>query len=100
MTVLGMQRRPKAANAVTSDTRLAQAPDVSTFAEMGSPAISWYTWYGLFVLKGTSVVFPITHLCQIFGFAAVGCLSARAGDAVARCDADARGRAGSVLRHP
>jgi tripartite-type tricarboxylate transporter receptor subunit TctC len=41
------------AYAVTSDTRLARAPDIPTFREMGFPAISWSTWYGLFAPKGT-----------------------------------------------
>jgi tripartite-type tricarboxylate transporter receptor subunit TctC len=41
------------AYAVTNDTRLAQAPDLPTFAEMGLPAISWHSWYGLFAPKGT-----------------------------------------------
>jgi tripartite-type tricarboxylate transporter receptor subunit TctC len=41
------------AYAVTSDTRLARAPDIPTFAEMGFPSISWSTWYGLFAPKGT-----------------------------------------------
>ena len=41
------------AYAVTSDTRLARAPDVPTFAEMGLPAISSSGWYGLFAPKGT-----------------------------------------------
>jgi len=41
------------AYAVTSDTRLAVAPDIPTFAEMGLPALSWSSWYGLFAPKGT-----------------------------------------------
>jgi tripartite-type tricarboxylate transporter receptor subunit TctC len=41
------------AYAVTSDTRLARAPDIPTFREMGLPAISWSTWIGLFAPKGT-----------------------------------------------
>jgi tripartite-type tricarboxylate transporter receptor subunit TctC len=41
------------AYAVTSDTRLAQAPDIPTFAEMGLPALSFSGWYGLFAPKGT-----------------------------------------------
>jgi tripartite-type tricarboxylate transporter receptor subunit TctC len=39
--------------AVTSETRLAQAPEVPTFAELGLPKISWSAWYGLFAPKGT-----------------------------------------------
>jgi tripartite-type tricarboxylate transporter receptor subunit TctC len=41
------------AYAVTSETRLAQAPEVPTFAELGLPKISWSAWYGLFAPKGT-----------------------------------------------
>jgi len=43
------------AYAVTSDTRLAAAPDVPTFREMGLPAVSYNTWAGLFAPKGTSM---------------------------------------------
>jgi tripartite-type tricarboxylate transporter receptor subunit TctC len=39
--------------AVTSDTRLAVAPDIPTFAEMGRPAVSYSGWYGIFAPKGT-----------------------------------------------
>ena len=39
--------------AVTSDTRLALAPDIPTFAEMGLPALSFSSWIGLFAPKGT-----------------------------------------------
>jgi tripartite-type tricarboxylate transporter receptor subunit TctC len=41
------------AYAVTSDARLAQAPDIPTFAEMGLPSLSFSNWYGLFAPKGT-----------------------------------------------
>jgi tripartite-type tricarboxylate transporter receptor subunit TctC len=41
------------AYAVTSDMRLALAPDIPTFAEMGLPALHWSVWYGLFAPKGT-----------------------------------------------
>jgi tripartite-type tricarboxylate transporter receptor subunit TctC len=41
------------AYAVTSDTRLALAPDIPTFAEMGLPALSYSSWVGLFAPKGT-----------------------------------------------
>jgi tripartite-type tricarboxylate transporter receptor subunit TctC len=41
------------AYAVTSDKRLALAPDMPTFAEMGLPTISYLAWYGLFAPKGT-----------------------------------------------
>jgi tripartite-type tricarboxylate transporter receptor subunit TctC len=41
------------AYAVTSDTRLALAPDIPTFAEMGLPAVSYSGWFGLFAPKGT-----------------------------------------------
>jgi tripartite-type tricarboxylate transporter receptor subunit TctC len=41
------------AYAVTSDTRLALAPDIPTFAEMGLPALSYSAWSGLFAPKGT-----------------------------------------------
>jgi tripartite-type tricarboxylate transporter receptor subunit TctC len=39
--------------AVTSDTRLTVAPDIPTFAEMGRPAVSYSSWYGIFAPKGT-----------------------------------------------
>jgi tripartite-type tricarboxylate transporter receptor subunit TctC len=41
------------AYAVTSDTRLALAPDIPTFAEMGIPALSFYIWLAIFAPKGT-----------------------------------------------
>jgi tripartite-type tricarboxylate transporter receptor subunit TctC len=41
------------AYAVTGDTRLALAPDIPTFAEMGLPALSFSSWYGLFAPRGT-----------------------------------------------
>jgi tripartite-type tricarboxylate transporter receptor subunit TctC len=41
------------AYAVTSDTRLAVAPEIPTFGEMGLPAVSWSEWSGLFAPKGT-----------------------------------------------
>jgi tripartite-type tricarboxylate transporter receptor subunit TctC len=36
------------AYAVSSDMRMAVAPDIPTFAEMGRPALSRSAWYGLF----------------------------------------------------
>jgi tripartite-type tricarboxylate transporter receptor subunit TctC len=41
------------AYAVTSNARLAVAPDIPTFAEMGLPALLWSSWYGLFAPRGT-----------------------------------------------
>ena len=41
------------AYAMTSDRRLAMAPDIPTFAEMGLPALSFSEWFGLFAPKGT-----------------------------------------------
>jgi tripartite-type tricarboxylate transporter receptor subunit TctC len=41
------------AYAVTSDTRLARAPDVPTFGEAGLQMISFFQWYGLFAPKST-----------------------------------------------
>ena len=41
------------AYAVTSQTRSALAPDIPTFAEMGLPALSYSTWFGLFAPRGT-----------------------------------------------
>jgi tripartite-type tricarboxylate transporter receptor subunit TctC len=41
------------AYAVTGDTRLAVAPEIPTFAEMGLPAVSWSNWGALFAPKGT-----------------------------------------------
>jgi tripartite-type tricarboxylate transporter receptor subunit TctC len=38
---------------VTSETRLALAPDIPTFSEMGLPAMSISAWVGLFAPKGT-----------------------------------------------
>jgi tripartite-type tricarboxylate transporter receptor subunit TctC len=40
------------AYAVTSDTRLARAPDIPTFREMGVPAVSYSGWYALFAPRG------------------------------------------------
>ena len=48
-----MQAGSIKAYAVTSDTRLAQAPNIPTFSEMGLPVLSWSSWYGLFAPKGT-----------------------------------------------
>jgi tripartite-type tricarboxylate transporter receptor subunit TctC len=39
--------------AVTSDTRLALAPDIPTFGEIGLPALSFSTWVACFAPKGT-----------------------------------------------
>jgi tripartite-type tricarboxylate transporter receptor subunit TctC len=36
------------AYAVSSDMRMAVAPDIPTFAEMGWPTLSYSAWYGLF----------------------------------------------------
>jgi tripartite-type tricarboxylate transporter receptor subunit TctC len=41
------------AYAVASDRRLALAPEIPTFAEMGLPALSASSWFGLFAPKGT-----------------------------------------------
>jgi tripartite-type tricarboxylate transporter receptor subunit TctC len=43
------------AYAVTSDTRLASAPDIPTFTEMGMPALSYSAWYGLFAPRGRPI---------------------------------------------
>ena len=48
-----VQRGSIRAYAVTSETRLALAPDIPTFAEMGLPALSFSSWYGLFAPRGT-----------------------------------------------
>jgi len=48
-----MQAGSVKAYAVTSNTRLAQAPDIPTFAEMGLPALSWSGWWGFFAPRGT-----------------------------------------------
>jgi len=42
------------AYAVSGETRLAQAPDIPTYGEMGLTALSHSGWYGLFAPKGTS----------------------------------------------
>jgi tripartite-type tricarboxylate transporter receptor subunit TctC len=39
--------------AVTNDVRLAVAPDIPTFAEMGVPGVSYTGWFGLFAPRGT-----------------------------------------------
>jgi tripartite-type tricarboxylate transporter receptor subunit TctC len=41
------------AYAVTSEMRLARAPDIPTFGEVGLPALSFFQWYGLFAPKST-----------------------------------------------
>jgi tripartite-type tricarboxylate transporter receptor subunit TctC len=41
------------AYAVASDTRVAMAPDIPTFGEMGLPTVSCPGWWGLFASKGT-----------------------------------------------
>jgi tripartite-type tricarboxylate transporter receptor subunit TctC len=41
------------AYAVTSETRSVLAPEIPTFAEMGLPALSYSTWYGLFAPSRT-----------------------------------------------
>jgi tripartite-type tricarboxylate transporter receptor subunit TctC len=41
------------AYAVTSDARLALAPDLPTFAELGLPSLSFANWYALFAPRGT-----------------------------------------------
>jgi len=41
------------AYAVASDTRLALAPDIPTFGEMGLPAVYFPAWFGFFAPKGT-----------------------------------------------
>jgi tripartite-type tricarboxylate transporter receptor subunit TctC len=41
------------AYAVTSDARIAMAPDIPTFGEMGLPALSFSVWAGLFAPRGT-----------------------------------------------
>ena len=41
------------AYAVTSDTRMAIAPDIPTFAEMGLPTLSYSQWFGLFAPRRT-----------------------------------------------
>src|SRR5260370_966125 len=38
--------------AVTNDVRLAAAPDIPTFAEMGVPGVSYTGWFGLFSPTG------------------------------------------------
>jgi len=41
------------AYAVTSDTRMAIAPDIPTFAEMGLPTVPYSEWIGLFAPRRT-----------------------------------------------
>jgi tripartite-type tricarboxylate transporter receptor subunit TctC len=46
-----MRTQNMKAYAVTSDARLAQAPDIPTFNEMGLPSVSYSTWLALFAPK-------------------------------------------------
>jgi tripartite-type tricarboxylate transporter receptor subunit TctC len=46
-----MRGRNIKAYAVTSDARLAQAPDIPTFGEMGLPSVSYSAWLALFAPK-------------------------------------------------
>jgi tripartite-type tricarboxylate transporter receptor subunit TctC len=39
------------AYAMTSDARLTAVPDIPTFAETGMPALTYSTWFGLFMPK-------------------------------------------------
>jgi tripartite-type tricarboxylate transporter receptor subunit TctC len=48
-----MRAKSIKAYAITSDRRLAVASDIPTFAEMGLPALSFSSWFGLFAPKGT-----------------------------------------------
>ena len=48
-----MQSGSVKALAVTSETRLALAPEVATFAEIGLPLLSLSIWYGVFAPKDT-----------------------------------------------
>ena len=41
------------AYAVTSDSRIALAPDLPTFGELGLPALTYFTWWAIFAPKGT-----------------------------------------------
>jgi tripartite-type tricarboxylate transporter receptor subunit TctC len=41
------------AYATTSDMRLALAPDIPTFRELGMPSMSYSNWYGMFAPSGT-----------------------------------------------
>jgi tripartite-type tricarboxylate transporter receptor subunit TctC len=41
------------AYAVASEARMAVAPDIPTFAEMGLPTLSRFFWWGLFAPRGT-----------------------------------------------
>ena len=49
-----MQAGSIKAYAVTSDTRLALAPEIPTFAEMGLPTLSFPIWQGLFAPRDTA----------------------------------------------
>src|SRR5262249_14362472 len=42
------------AYAVTSERRLAAAPEIPTIGELGLPRLSYSSWFGLFAPKGTS----------------------------------------------
>jgi tripartite-type tricarboxylate transporter receptor subunit TctC len=48
-----MRARSIKAYAVTSEARMAVAPDIPTYREMGLPALTYYAWDGLFGPKGT-----------------------------------------------
>lgn len=58
------------AYAVTSETRLAAAPEIPTLREIGIPALSYTTWAGLFAPKGTP-----TEVVATLNAAAVKALS-------------------------
>ena len=51
LQLLLMRARNMKAYAVTSDARLAQAPDIPTFSEMGLPSVFYSTWGALFAPK-------------------------------------------------
>jgi tripartite-type tricarboxylate transporter receptor subunit TctC len=48
-----MQAGSIKAYAMTSDMRMALAPDIPTFAEMGLPTLSYSQWFGMFAPRRT-----------------------------------------------
>jgi hypothetical protein len=80
------------AYAVTSETRLALAPDIPTFAEMGLPALSYSAWFGLFAPRGT----PTDIIGKLNADPLCRCL--RPGNLLSRVSIDAKHLVGLCLR--
>ena len=55
------------AYAVTGDLRMALAPDIPTFRELGLPSVSFSDWLGLFAPRGTSRDVIAKLKCGVLG---------------------------------